>query len=103
MNNTLRLKGKFERGNAQHPGPPSLPANAIVTTNQILDRLNELHQIIAYWKTQPTFIDPFIEVRYKTIVAKSNRVKRLLSSHNKSANDSIVVKMENHAMSSHIM
>ena len=90
MNNTLRLKGKFERGNAQHPGPPSLPANAIVTTNQILDRLNELHQIIAYWKTQPTFIDPFIEVRYKTIVAKSNRVKRLLSSHNKSANDSIV-------------
>ena len=90
MNNTLRLKGKFGRGNAQHPGPPSLPANAVVTTNQIQDRLDDLHQIIAYWKTQPTFIDQLVEVRYKTIVAKSNRVKRLLSSHDKSANDSIV-------------
>lgn len=90
MNNTLRLKGQFGHGKAQHPGPPSLPTKAVVTTNQIQDRIEDLHQVIAYWKTQPAFIDPLVEVRYRTIVAKSNRIKRLLSSHNKSANDSIV-------------
>lgn len=90
MNNVLRLKGQFGHGKAQHPGPPSLPTKAVVTTNQIQDRIEDLHQVIAYWKTQPAFIDPLVEVRYRTIVAKSNRIKRLLSSHNKSANDSIV-------------
>lgn len=99
MNNTLRLKGQFGHGKAQRPGPPSLPANAVVTTSQIQDRIDDLHQVIAYWKTQPVFIDPLVEVCYRTIVAKSNRIKRLLSSHNKSANDSIVgaVFSKNHA------
>ena len=99
MNNTLRLKGHFGHSKAQHPGPPSLPTNAVVTTDQIQDRIDDLHHVIAYWKTQPSFIDPLVEVRYRTIVAKSNRIKRLLSSHNKSANDSIVgaVFSNNHA------
>lgn len=108
MNNTLRLKGQFGHGKAQWPGPPSLPANAVVTTNQIQDRIDDLHKVIAYWKTQPAFIDPLVEVHYRTIVAKSNRIKRLLSSHNKSANDSIVgavfskTMQENPATSSRI-
>lgn len=90
MNNTLRLKGKFQTAKAQRPGPPTLPANARVTTDDIEAKVLQLQQVRDFWNKQNTPVNPLVEVHYITVVAKSNRIKRLLSGHGRTPNDSIV-------------
>ncbi|WP_418969332.1 S8 family peptidase [Alloscardovia omnicolens] len=90
MNNTLRLKGKFQTRKAQRPGFPTLPVHTKVTTSDIAEKIKQLQNAYNFWNHQKTGISPLIEVHYRTVVAKSNRIRQLLSGEGKTSNESIV-------------
>ncbi|MBW3093423.1 S8 family peptidase [Bifidobacterium sp. 82T10] len=90
MNNILRLKGKFQTQKGKRPGTPMLPARAEVTTDDVDDRIKQLQSVYDFWNERKTHVFPLVEVHYRTVVAKSNRIRQLLSAPGKSANDSIV-------------
>lgn len=89
-NPILELKGVYERKGAMPPGPPSLPKGQQVTVDEIDGLRNDLVNCREYWQMQKLGIDYLIVARYKQIVAKSNRCKRLLSTGGGDASDSIV-------------
>lgn len=90
MNNILRLKGKFQTRKAQRPGAPTLPAHAKVTVDDVNDKIRQLNAVRDFWKRNKTAVAPLVEVHYRTVVAKSNRIRQLLSGPGKRANDTIV-------------
>lgn len=90
MNNILRLKGKFQTRRAQRPGAPVLPAHTTVTTGDVNAKIAQLQGIYDFWQKRQAPISPLVEVHYRTVVAKSNRIRQLLSGPGKRANDSIV-------------
>ena len=90
MNNTLVLKGKLQTRRAQRPGAPALPVGKSVDMNDMEAKIASLLTVRDYWREQPPIINPLVEVHYRQVVAKSNRIKQLLSGHGKRANDSIV-------------
>ncbi|WEV59159.1 S8 family peptidase [Bifidobacterium sp. ESL0728] len=90
MNNILRLKGTLHRGNGSAPGPAHLPAHEKVTADEILQKKRQLLSVLKFWQAQRINIDPLVEVHYRTVVAKSNRIKKLLSYPNHLASTSIV-------------
>lgn len=90
MNNVLKLKGKLQTAKARRPGPPALPARAAVTTADVQSKIAQLEKVRAFWQKEKTPIDPLVEVHYRTVVAKSNRVRQLLSGTRKKPNDYIV-------------
>lgn len=90
MNNTLRLKGKFQTRGAQRPGPPILPAHTTVAVDDVKALIAQLRRVQDFWTMQETTINPLIEVHYITVVAKSNRIRELLTEGRKSPNNSIV-------------
>lgn len=78
MNDLLMMRGNFEGKGASQPGPVSLPANSKVKSED-LERLGEdISAVTSFWDNENLSIDPLVSVYYKSIVAKSNRVKRLL-------------------------
>lgn len=71
MNNTLRLKGKFQTRGAQRPGPPILPAHTTVAVDDVKALIAQLRRVQDFWTMQETTINPLIEVHYITVVAKA--------------------------------
>lgn len=90
MNNTLKLKGKFQTKGAQAPGAPSLPANASVTSKDLNSKIEQLESVEAFWRKQRIPITPLVRARYHRIVPKSKRLQCLLTDGKKSPNNSIV-------------
>ena len=90
MNNALRLKGKFQTRKAQRPGAPTLPARAKVSAEDVDDKIKQLQSVHDFWNRRKAPVLPLVEVHYRTVVAKSNRIRQLLSGPGKRANDSIV-------------
>lgn len=90
MNNALRLKGKFQTRKAQRPGAPTLPARAKVSAEDVDDKIKQLQSVHDFWNRRKAPVLPLVEVHYRTVVAKSNRIRQLLSEPGKRANDSIV-------------
>ncbi|PLS29982.1 peptidase S8 [Bifidobacterium margollesii] len=90
MNNTLRLKGKFQTRRARRPGAPTLPAHAKVTTDDVDAKIGQLNAVRDFWTRNKTDVAPLVEVHYRTVVAKSNRIRQLLSGPGKRSNDTIV-------------
>ena len=83
MNNLLHLKGKFEKkGNNCKPGSPKLPKNTFVEAKDIDDFIVELNSIYERWRNDFTIRGALISVHYKKIVAKSNRIAKLLEGNN---------------------
>lgn len=89
MNDILQLKGQFQHSRAPHPGPVELPANGVVTSNKLRSLANDLKEMQRYWNARTVPFNPLISVYYRTVVAKSNRIRKLLSG-TKSAAASIV-------------
>lgn len=89
-NELLKLKGTFERRSAAPAGPPTLPKDASVPSQHLRDLSDQLYAVLDFWNSQEIRIDPLVSVYYTRVVAKSNRVHRLLSSKQAKANDSIV-------------
>ena len=90
MNKTLRLKGKLQTKGAQRPGAPTLPSRATVTTANVEDKITQLKEVRAFWQKEKTPVSPLVEVHYRTVVAKSNRIRQLLAGPKKKPNDYIV-------------
>lgn len=91
MNTVLQLKGHFEqRSNPNRPGPRNLPAGQEIKASHILDLKNQLSDLINFWSDKTLFSKALVSVHYSDVVAKSNRIKDLLSESPKGANESIV-------------
>lgn len=90
MNNILQLKGRFEqRPNGSKPGSPKLPKGKSVSASHLFELTKQLERILEYWKTNTDINGALVSVHYKHIVAKSNRLKILLSENGKSPTESI--------------
>lgn len=91
MNPVIQLKGHFEqRRNPSRPGSRKLPANASIKVSHIVDLKNQLFDLTMFWKDKHFFSKALVSVHYNDVVAKSNRIKDLLSESPKGANESIV-------------
>lgn len=90
MNNTLKLKGKFQTKSAQAPGAPALPVGAVVKSEDLEGKIEQLESVEAYWGRQDVPILPLVQVHYHRVVPKSKRLQCLLSEGRKTPNNSIV-------------
>lgn len=79
MNNILQLKGQFQHNRAPQPGPIELPVKAIVSSDKLRSLVKDLKETKRYWLDQKVSFNPLISVYYRTVVAKSNRIRKLLS------------------------
>lgn len=90
MNSILQLKGRFEqRPNSSRPGSPKLPKGKSVSSSHFTQLSDELKRILKYWEANTDINGALVSVHYKHIVAKSNRLKILLSENSKSPTESI--------------
>ena len=90
MNSILQLKGRFEqRSNGSRPGSPNLPKGKSVSASHLYELAKQLNIILDYWTKNTDIKGALVSVHYKHIVAKSNRLKILLSENGKSPTDSI--------------
>lgn len=90
MNDVLQLKGRFEqRKNTRRPGAPSLPDGQAVLASHINNLADQLSGILAYWRKNDILEGALVSVHYQSIVAKSNRLKILLSEKSQSPTESI--------------
>ena len=90
MNNLLELKGQFHTRGAHSPGAPELPKKAEVDVTHLLTLRQQLIDIQNYWQNEQIPFNPLISVYYKTVTAKSNRIRRLLGGSGAKASDCIV-------------
>jgi len=91
MNDILNLKGHFEqRKNPNRPGPRNLPANQHIEVGHLVSLRDELNGVIDFWEDKTFFRKNLVSVHYTDVVAKSNRIKDLLSESSEGANGSIV-------------
>ena len=90
MNNILQLKGRFEqRSNSSKPGLPKLPKGKSISSVHLIDLSRQLRRILKYWENNTDINGALVSVHYKHIVAKSNRLKILLSENSKLPSESI--------------
>ncbi len=78
------------RRNSSTPGPSSIPPHTSVSSAKIRRLAVSLRAIISFWENERTDITPLVSVEYTSIVAKSNRIKTLLSKGSKAASSFIV-------------
>lgn len=78
MNNLLRLTGDFLTARASRPGAITLPAGATVETSKIRAIRESLEHSLAAWPANAVIDGVLVSVEYRQIVAKSNRIGRML-------------------------
>ena len=90
MNNILTLKGHFEqRPNTSSFGPLNLPKNKFVTSAHLRTMSAQLQDILKFWGRHREIAGALVSVHYKHVVAKSNRLRILLSDNSKAPTASI--------------
>ncbi len=91
MNDILLLKGVFEqRKNPNKPGPRNLPVNQKINVSHVEALRNQLVDLMEFWADKKFFKKALVSVHYIDVIAKSNRIKDLLSENSKGTNESIV-------------
>lgn len=92
MNPLLQVKLRFTgENNNQKPGARNLRAKAETSAEKIDELIDSLRAVLRFYKDNPRIInDVMIDVWYNDIVAKSNRVKKLLKPSRHSTNDTVV-------------
>lgn len=79
MNKALLLRGSLESAPFKgRGGGVRLPHNALVEIKKITQLRHELEELFRYWKSNREIGGALIEVHYENVVAKSNRIRRLL-------------------------
>lgn len=90
MNDLLLLKGQFNRRKNNYSfGPLNLPAGREVTVYHVSELINQLKNIIEFWENSNLINGALISVHYRSVIAKSNRIKRLFCGNSKSPNETI--------------
>src|ERR1019366_9255041 len=82
MNEILQLKGKFQqRPSEGRGGNPSLPkaANTLVESSHVLEIASQIHDLSKFWQGIDTVSGALIDIHYKQVIAKSNRVRALFA------------------------
>lgn len=91
MNDILQLKGHFkQRSRNSQPGPSNIPRGQKVAVEHLKELKDDLMQVADFWRNDSLNIMPLVSVYYTDVVAKSNRIKCLLTKGSVKANDSIV-------------
>lgn len=93
MNDLLLLKGEFkQKKNLSQPGSPELPAGKAVNSQHLRKLASDLRGTCAYWERHNILglRKLLISVHYIDVIAKSNRISRLLAERGARANDSVV-------------
>ena len=91
MNNILQLKGSFQqRRSPNNSGGKKLPTGARVESKHIVALKEQLEEILQYWQNDSIIENPLVSVYYTRVVAKSNRIGKLLSYPSHPSNDTIV-------------
>lgn len=106
MNKLLELKGSFKYSKNQNNfGPISLPKDANkypVTSDHIAKLIRQLELLYSYWEKNDLINGALITVYYREIVAKSNRLCRLLVGSSALNKDSIRGAKYDDTLSKHI-
>lgn len=90
MNNILQLKGQFEkRKNASGIGPVNLPKGKTVRAEHVSYLKRRLQEIAAFWEEEGTIGGALVSVYYGCVVAKSNRLQKLLAEKGKHPNENV--------------
>lgn len=91
MNDVLQLRGAFQqRPNGGKPGSPNIPKNAESVTSKHLSKLvKQLEDLSRYWSGQHYISGALIDVTYRDVMAKSNRIGGYFSKGALKSNDSV--------------
>lgn len=105
MNDILQLKGHFEQKTRDNrPGPSNIPKEKKVKLEHLIELKEDLERVCKFWEADTLQINPLVSAYYTDVVAKSNRIKCLLSKGGKSSNSSIVgAKFANDPCKKHII
>ena len=79
MNSLLKLNKNFKSQKAKRSGLVSLPAGGCVTSDDAIKLSDELSLCVSQWTGANILEKILIDVRYKKVVAKSNRISVLLA------------------------
>lgn len=91
MNKLLQLKGVLQHGENHSGGSsPNIPKGEVVTITHIHKLIEQLEEILRYWDEHREINGALVSVRYKTIVAKSNRIRAILSTNSKTLPDDCI-------------
>ena len=92
MNDVLQLRGTFqERPSSGRPGSPNIPKKngEYVTSSHLNALANQLRDLDQSWKSETLISGALIDVTYKTVMAKSNRISGYFNKGRK-PNESVV-------------
>lgn len=93
MNEVLQLRGNIrQRESAGRGGNPSLPraSNTSVKSNHVLALAQQLNDLRKFWDNDGVLDEALIDVYYRQVIAKSNRIRALFANPpHKSANSTI--------------
>lgn len=92
MNPLLQVKLRFTgEKNKQKPGARNLRAKAETSVEKIDELIDSLRSVLRFYRDNPRITnDMMVDVWYNDIIAKSNRVRRLLKPSRHSTNDTVV-------------
>jgi len=90
MNSILQLKGQYQysKNNSQF-GPINIPKGTSVHAAHLIDLKNQLVRIKDFWEDNTLINGALVSVYYHHVVAKSNRIKKMLSKGSQQAEKSI--------------
>lgn len=93
MNEILQLKGKInQRPSAGRGGSPSLPRATdtdSVKTDKIMNLARQLKELGKFWENDDVLDEALVDVYYRQVIAKSNRIRALFANSEKTANSTI--------------
>lgn len=79
MNDVLHLIGQLKsKGSHGRPGAAKIPTRTFLLAEKMSRLVAELELVADFWERNTFGIVPLVRVRYISVVAKSNRISRLL-------------------------
>lgn len=90
MNDILQLKGRFDtRPNSSTYPQLKLSGGKVVEVEHLNKLIEQLEKVLAYWETNKLIGGALVSVHYNSVIAKSNRLRIMLSSNSKAPTESI--------------
>lgn len=89
-NELLELKGSFSQRKGNPAGPPVLPKGGNVSFEHVNDLIKQLEEVKSFWRDSNLNLDPLVGVYYTRVIAKSNRLSRVLARGKEDPSNNIV-------------